>query len=136
MDPTDRVSVGLGARRGAGAEEVLSVIAASLASAGLPPDAVAELATVAGKAHEPGLRRAAQRLGVPLRAYGAAELAAVPVPHPAPAAARAVGTPSVAEAAALLSAGPDAELVVAKLKSTPEAGGSRVTCAVAQRRAR
>lgn len=76
------VVVGVGARRGVPAAEVLTLIADSLTLAGLPPDAVTALATVDTKASEPGLAEAARRLGVPLLTYPAAVLAAVSVPHP------------------------------------------------------
>ncbi|MFH8406347.1 cobalamin biosynthesis protein [Streptomyces sp. NPDC018019] len=136
------VVVGVGARRGVPAAEVLALIAGSLALGGLAPDAVTALATVDAKAAEPGLTAAARRLGVPLLTYPAAALAAVSVPHPSPAALAAAGTPSVAEAAALTAAGggpgPDggprtgaAELVVGKRTSLP---GARATCAVARAR--
>jgi cobalt-precorrin 5A hydrolase/precorrin-3B C17-methyltransferase len=68
-------------------------------------------------------------LGLPVRAFSSAELAAVAVPSPSPAVEAAVGTPSVAEAAALLAAGPGAELVV------PKQTGEQATVAVARRRA-
>ncbi|MEW2577134.1 cobalamin biosynthesis protein [Streptomyces syringium] len=120
-----RVFVGVGARRGAGAEEVVSLITRTLAEAGRVPGDVVALATADAKADEAGLRAAAERLGVPLLTYGAGELAAVPVPRPSAAVLAAVGTPGVAEAAALLAAGPGGVLLVGKRKS------ARVTCAVA-----
>lgn len=127
-----RVVVGVGARRGVTAAEVLALVVDSLASAGLAPCAVTALATVDTKAAEPGVAGAAARLGVPLLAYPAGVLAAVPVPHPSAAPLAAAGTPSVAEAAALTAAGGGpgagaAELVVGKRKS------ARATCAVARR---
>ncbi|MCH0539576.1 cobalamin biosynthesis protein [Streptomyces sp. MUM 203J] len=121
--------VGVGARRGVPAEEVLALVGAVLREAGLPCDGVAELATAESRAGEPGLVEAAARLGVPLRAHPAAELARVVVPHPSEAVRAAAGTPSVAEAAALAGGG---VLLVPKRKQ--EAGaGARVTCAVARR---
>ncbi|KOT56228.1 cobyrinic acid a,c-diamide synthase [Streptomyces rimosus subsp. rimosus] len=111
----------------------MTLIADSLASVSLTPDAVTALATVDTKAAEPGLAEAARRLGVPLLTYPAAVLAAVSVPHPSHAPLAAAGTPSVAEAAALTAAGGPgpAELVVGKRKSLP---GARATCAVARAR--
>ncbi|MBW1602840.1 precorrin-3B C(17)-methyltransferase [Streptomyces sp. JJ66] len=131
------LTVGVGASRGAPVEEVLTLIAAALADAGLSPRCVAGLATVEAKAGEPGLVAAAGQLGVPLRVHPASELAEVAVPHPSQAPQDAVGTPSVAEAAALLEAGPGAELVVPKRKSVRADGApAMVTCAVARRRPR
>ncbi|MEV5436125.1 precorrin-3B C(17)-methyltransferase [Streptomyces sp. NPDC052682] len=116
--------VGVGASRGAPAEEVLELVEGALRDAGLSAASVAELATVDAKAEEPGLLAAAERLGVPLVTYPAEELARVEVPNPSDAPLAAVGTPSVAEAAALLRGG---ELLVPKRKS------AMATCAVVRR---
>lgn len=121
---------GVGARRGVPASEVLELITASCTAAGYAVRQVVSLATVAAKADEPGLTAAARELGVPLRSFPAAALAAVRVPEPSAAASAAVGTPSVAEAAALLAAGPGAALAAGKRKSPPPA---RATCALAGR---
>ncbi|WP_460064210.1 precorrin-3B C(17)-methyltransferase [Streptomyces sp. YKOK-I1] len=120
--------VGVGASKGAPAEEVLDVIEGALRDAGLSPRSVAALATVDAKAEEAGIVTAAARLGVPLVTYPAGELASVAVPNPSDAPLAAVGTPSVAEAAALREGG---ELLVPKRKS----GGSpaMATCAVVRR---
>ncbi|MFC5722482.1 cobalamin biosynthesis protein [Streptomyces gamaensis] len=125
------LSVGVGARKGVTAEEVLALVGPVVAEAvralgGGRTGVVAALATAGAKAGEPGLAEAAARLGVPLRAYPARELARVAVPAPSEAALAAVGAPGVAEAAALLSAGPGAALLVGKRKA------ARVTCAVAR----
>ncbi|MHC3468461.1 precorrin-3B C(17)-methyltransferase [Streptomyces sp. 7R007] len=116
--------VGVGASRGAPAEEVLGLVEGALREAGLSARSVAELATVDAKAGEPGILEAAERLGVPVVTYSADELAAVEVPNPSDAPLAAVGTPSVAEAAALIGGG---ELLVPKRKS------AMATCAVVRR---
>ncbi|MGP3771400.1 cobalamin biosynthesis protein [Streptomyces sp. SDT5-1] len=122
------VVVGVGARRGVPADEVLGLVRAALAEAGGPE--VLALATVDTKGREPGIVAAAGALGVPLETYAAERLAAVPVPHPSGRAREAVGTPSVAEAAALVRGG---ELLVPKRTSTGPGGGpGRATCAVAR----
>ncbi|MCM2577536.1 precorrin-3B C(17)-methyltransferase [Streptomyces meridianus] len=128
--------VGVGASRGAPADEVLGLVAETLADAGLSARSVTALATVDAKAGEPGLVEAARRLGVELRTFPAPELAAVEVPNPSGAPLAAVGTPSVAEAAALLEAGPGAELPAAKRKSAPRGRPAMATAAVARRRPR
>ncbi|MFE3516585.1 Rv2231c family pyridoxal phosphate-dependent protein CobC [Streptomyces sp. NPDC059166] len=115
--------VGVGARSGVPAGEVLGLIRTTLEAAGLAEGDVAELATLDTRAGEPGIAGAAAALGVPLRTYPARTLAATPVPHPSGAARAAVGTGSVAEAAALASG---AELLVPKRKS------ASATCAVAR----
>ncbi|MFF4247021.1 Rv2231c family pyridoxal phosphate-dependent protein CobC [Streptomyces sp. NPDC001822] len=116
--------VGVGARRGASAEEVAGLIRGTLEAAGLAAEDVAELATLDTRAADAGVAGAAARLGVPLRSYSARELAAVAVPNPSAAPRAAVATGSVAEAAALMTGG---ELLVPKRKS------ASVTCAVARR---
>ncbi|MEV8021972.1 precorrin-3B C(17)-methyltransferase [Streptomyces sp. NPDC086554] len=122
--------VGVGASKGAPAEEVLGLIQDTLRDAGLSPASVASLATVDAKADEPGIVEAAARLGVPVVTYAADELAAVDVPNPSDAPLAAVGTPSVAEAAALRGGG---ELLVPKRKSAPEGRAPMATCAVVRR---
>ncbi|HEY8201145.1 MAG TPA: precorrin-3B C(17)-methyltransferase, partial [Actinomycetota bacterium] len=127
--------VGVGCSRGATAEEILDLVDATLADAGLCGECVAALATVDAKRDEPGLVEAAARRGWPLRCFPAAELASVAVPNPSEAARRAVGTSSVAEAGALAGAGAcsgsaGSELVVPKRRS------ARVTAAVARIRPR
>ncbi|MBW0105564.1 cobalamin biosynthesis protein [Pseudonocardia sp. KRD291] len=118
--PATGLVVGIGARRGVGADAVRAALARVAREHGLDlGDAV--VATVESKLGEPGLLRAiapSVPVGVP-----AAVLARVEVPHPDDRAARAVGTASVAEAAALhtahrlagdTGAGPDVTLVVPK----------------------
>ncbi|MBA2948403.1 precorrin-3B C(17)-methyltransferase [Streptomyces himalayensis] len=141
-DPGDRevvlrpptLVVGVGASKGAPADEILDLIHTALRDAGLSPLSIAELATVDAKAGEPGVVEAARRLGVPVLTYGADELAAVDVPNPSGAPLAAIGTPSVAEAAALVRGG---ELLVPKRKSTRSDGRpAMATCAVVRRPAR
>ncbi|MBZ3902843.1 cobalamin biosynthesis protein [Streptomyces scabiei] len=128
---SDVLVVGVGASVGVSVGEVLGLVERVLRDAGLSVEAVVALATVDAKAGEPGLVRAAERLGVPLVSYPAEELAAVAVPNPSGAALAAAGTPSVAEAAALVGGG---ELLVPKRKSGPVDGrAGRATCAVARR---
>ncbi|WP_317442614.1 precorrin-3B C(17)-methyltransferase [Streptomyces collinus] len=123
--------VGVGASKGAPAEEVVGLIEEALRGAGLNAGSVAELATVDAKSGEPGIVAAAELLGVPLVTYSAEELAAVEVPNPSGAPLAAVGTPSVAEAAALLRGG---ELLVPKRKSERADGQpAMATCAVVRR---
>ena len=99
--------VGIGARRGVTAEEVLAAVDAIL-----PPDATGiRLATLSARAAEHGIAEAAARRGWPLTGYSAAQLARLRVPSPSDRVAAHVGTASVAEAAALVGGG---ELVVGK----------------------
>ncbi|MGW0839786.1 precorrin-3B C(17)-methyltransferase [Streptomyces sp. NPDC002787] len=126
--------VGVGASKGVPVDEVLGLIEDALRDAGLSPKSLAAVATVDAKAGEPGVVRAAERLGVPLVTHSAEELAAVEVPNPSDAPRAAVGTPSVAEAAALVGGG---ELLVPKRKSERADGRTAMaTCAVVRRPAR
>ncbi|GAA4742852.1 hypothetical protein GCM10023328_25360 [Modestobacter marinus] len=112
------IVVGIGARAGVTADEVLAAVDAVLPA----PEGPVRLASLDSRAAEPGLRQAAARRGWPLTGHPAATLAGVPVPTPSARVAAAVGTASVAEAAALLAGG---RLVVAKTVH------GRVTVAVA-----
>ncbi|MBP0462170.1 Rv2231c family pyridoxal phosphate-dependent protein CobC, partial [Streptomyces montanisoli] len=118
------LTVGVGARRGVTADEVIALVADALLDGGLRPARVARLATLDARAREPGLVAAAARLGVPLCGYTAEALAAVEVPHASEAVRAAVGTGSVAEAAALAGGG---VLLVGKRK----AAAGTATCAIA-----
>ncbi|MEV6396264.1 cobalamin biosynthesis protein [Streptomyces sp. NPDC051907] len=122
--------VGVGASTGVGLDEVLGLVESVLREAGPDAGRVVELATVEGKAHEPGIAGAAERLGVPLATYPAERLARVRVPNPSGAPLAAHGTPSVAEAAALAGGG---ELLVPKRKSAPEGRPAMATCALVRR---
>lgn len=119
-----RLVVGAGCSRGCPTQELLDLIGAVLDEAGAQPGAVRALATVDGRAHEPGMVAAARHHGWPLVTHPAPALRAVEVPTPSAVVAAHVGTPSVAEAAALLSAG--GPLLVAKRRSP------RATCALAE----
>ncbi|CAM5559959.1 Aminotransferase OS=Streptomyces alboniger OX=132473 GN=CP975_07835 PE=3 SV=1 [Streptomyces alboniger] len=130
MDDAQVLVVGVGACEAAPEEEVLGLIRDTVRAAGLSERAIAELATVDVKAAEPGIVAAAARLGVPVVAYAAHDLAEVSVPNPSPASSAAVGTPSVAEAAALRGGG---ELLVPKRKSSPAGRPPMATCAIARR---
>ncbi|HKE99416.1 MAG TPA: precorrin-3B C(17)-methyltransferase [Actinomycetes bacterium] len=116
--------VGVGAARGVTAEEVGGLIDDALAGARLSPLAVAHLATVDRKAHEPGILAAAAERGWRLVAHPAELLARVAVPNPSERVRAAIGIASVAEAAALVEGG---ELLVAKRAS------AAATVAVARR---
>jgi histidinol-phosphate/aromatic aminotransferase/cobyric acid decarboxylase-like protein len=111
--------VGVGARSGVSAAEVLAAVDAVLPA----PTGPVRLATLDTRAADPGLREAATSRGWPLTGHPAATLTTVGVPTPSDRVAAAVGTTSVAEAAALLGGG---RLVV------PKTVHGRVTVAVAE----
>ena len=105
---------GVGCSRGAGAEEILSLLRRSLAEAGLAEKSVAALASIDVKRDEASLLQAAEKLDVPVHFYPVEALSVVEAPNPSEVVRGAVGTPSVAEAAVISSG---AELVLEKRKS-------------------
>jgi cobalt-precorrin 5A hydrolase len=114
------ITVGVGASSGVTAEEVLAAI-----DSVLPPGRTdVQLSTLAKRAVEPGLIRAAHAREWPLVSHDVDALAAVEVTAPSAQVAAAVGTPSVAEAAALLGGG--------RLRTGKTVVG-RVTVAVTER---
>ncbi len=128
-----RLHAGIGCRGGTDAPAILAALARTLEEHGLEPAALADLATVTEKTDEPGLEKAARALGVPLLAFAAPQLAAVPAPHPSPAAGQRFGLPpfSVCEAAALLAAR-QADLAAGAVLLAPKTVfAGRVTVAVA-----
>jgi cobalt-precorrin 5A hydrolase / precorrin-3B C17-methyltransferase len=106
--------VGVGCSRGAGADEIIGLLEASLEEAGLSRKSVAALASIDVKRDEAGLLEAANRLDATVHFVSAEDLSAAEVPNPSEVVRGAVGTPSVAEAAVISSG---AELVVEKRKS-------------------
>ena len=115
--------LGVGTSTDAPTEEVGTLVAEALHSAGLAAESVAEVATIDRRATEPAILA----LGMPVRTYEAAQLAAVDVPTPSAVVAEAVGTPSVAEAAALLAAGSSGVLL------SPKHASRHATVAIARR---
>ncbi|WP_082598918.1 MULTISPECIES: Rv2231c family pyridoxal phosphate-dependent protein CobC [unclassified Kitasatospora] len=111
------LTIGVGARSGVSAGELLELIDVALAALGRGRSEVARVATLTARAGEPGVLAAAAALAVPLIGYSAEELAAVSVPNPSDAVLAATGTAGVAEAAALLSGGSGGQLLAAKRKS-------------------
>jgi cobalt-precorrin 5A hydrolase/precorrin-3B C17-methyltransferase len=105
---------GVGCSRGAGADEIVGLLEASLEEAGLSRKSVAALTSIDAKRDEAGLLEAAEILGVPVRFFPAEDLSATEVPNPSEVVRASVGTPSVAEAAVISSG---AELVKEKRKS-------------------
>ena len=94
-------SVGVGARRGVSAEEVLAAVDDVLPG----QSSAVRLVTIDTRVTEPGIVEAAARRGWPLAGYPASRLARVSVPAPSERVRHHAGTGSVAEAAALLDGG-------------------------------
>ncbi len=109
--------LGIGCSTGAPAEEMELLSRRVMRDAGLSWDSVRSIATIDRRVGEPGVRRFAEALGVPLHFYTAAELSQVPgLPTPSDEVARHVGTAGVCEPAALLGS-EGGMLVVPKQKS-------------------
>lgn len=120
---TARVAIGIGCRRGCPGDAIAALIREA-AGADL---AGASLFTIDRKADDPGMRDAADALGLPLVFLPAGDLAAV-TDRVLTASARvkeAVGVSSVAEAAALAGAGREGVL------TGPRLARDGATCAVA-----
>jgi cobalt-precorrin 5A hydrolase len=122
------IAAGVGCRRNAPAEDVEAVIAMALRKAGLDAAAISVVATLGGKAAEPGIIAAVRRLKCALRECSPLELACVShlTVGQSLRVRRAVGVPSVAEAAALAAAGRNARLLV------PRQANATATCALAE----
>lgn len=120
------LAVGVGCARGVGVEELARAFQEVLRRYGLARASVALLASIDRKREEGALLAFADREGLPLRFYGAAELAAVPgLPNPSEVVRRVTGVPGVCEPAAVLAAGGGGLLV-------PKETLGRVTLAVAR----
>jgi cobalt-precorrin 5A hydrolase len=122
---TARLAIGVGCRKDCPAEAIVALVGEARSAVGTGREAA--LYTLADKRHEPGLRSAAERLGLDLVFLSGDALQAVMpgvVTRSAAAEAR-FGVASVAEAAALAGAGPGARLLLARI-----AGGG-ATCAIA-----
>jgi cobalt-precorrin 5A hydrolase/precorrin-3B C17-methyltransferase len=122
------LALGIGCERGCPAGEIAELAYASLAAAGLAPQAVAAVVSVDRKLAEPGIHALARSLGVPARFFAAQRLLEETprLTERSAAAYRATGCWGVAEGAALAAAGEGGVLVAAKRKSRG------ATCAVAR----
>jgi cobalt-precorrin 5A hydrolase len=105
---------GVGCHTGTPAGEILKFIQDTFNQERLSLSCLKVLATIEAKAAEPGLREAAERLGVEFTWFTQEELQGVEVPNPSPRVVRLVGVVSVAEAAALKAGG--VELLLPKRK--------------------
>lgn len=113
---------GVGAARGAEADEIVALVRASLAEAGLSPLSLAALATLSDKTLHPALPAAAAELGVPLRGFSRRELNAERkrLQTPSETVEAATGLAGVAEAAALK----------AGALALPKRASAHATCAI------
>ena len=107
--------VGIGSRRGVGVEEVEGLLRETFAAEQLAVGSVRCIATAELKRDEAAIGLLAERLGVPVRYYGADELNGMPGPSGASESQRLLGIVGVAEPAALLASGGD--IIVPKVRS-------------------
>jgi cobalt-precorrin 5A hydrolase/precorrin-3B C17-methyltransferase len=122
------IAIGVGCERGADPGELRELVSRCLQDAGLAPQSVAGIFSIALKAAEPAIHGLADRLGVPARFLEADRLLEETprLSEKSEIVFRETGCWGVAEGAALAAAGPDSRLVVAKQRS------ARATCAIAR----
>ena len=120
--------LGLGCARNASPEDLWQLVQDTLHANNIANGAIACVASIDLKADEPAIIQAAERLGVPLRVFTAAELEreASRLANPSDVVFAEVGCHGVSEGAALAAAGPDATLTVEKSKT------ATATCAIAR----
>jgi cobalt-precorrin 5A hydrolase len=117
--------VGMGCNKGTTVEEIVEFLQDTFKRFNLSLQSLHTLATIEAKQDEPGLKAAAQRLGVNFTWYTKEELQQIPVPNPSDMVQHHMGVASVCEAAALKAAATQTLLV-------PKQKSPNVTLAVAQ----
>jgi cobalt-precorrin 5A hydrolase/precorrin-3B C17-methyltransferase len=123
-----RFTLGLGCARNADPADLWDLVERTLMANNIAHGAIACVASIDLKADEPAILQAAQKLGVPLRLFTAAELETESprLANPSDVVFAEVGCHGVSEGAALAAAGPDATLSVEKSKTLT------ATCAIAR----
>lgn len=121
------IAIGVGCERNAKPVELIRLVQTTLSDHGIARDSIAGVYSLDLKADEPAMQELARWLGVPFRVFDAATLEAETprLANPSDIVFAEVGCHGVAEGAALAAAGPDAALIVPKVKS------ERATCAIA-----
>jgi cobalamin biosynthesis protein CbiG len=123
--------LGMGCQRHSSKALIERAIAQVCQTHDISESAIAGIATLDRKAHEPGLVAYCRDRQLPLQIFSADQLNQIPTPGNSPRIQALVGSPSVAEAAALLAAAPAAKLWVTKQIFRDSSGG--VTVAIASR---
>ncbi|MBI3444582.1 MAG: precorrin-3B C(17)-methyltransferase, partial [Magnetospirillum sp.] len=120
------LALGVGCERGTPSDELIALVRATMAAEVLAPGSIACVASLDLKADEKAVHDLAADLGVPARFFSAHELEAQAprLATPSEVVYAETGCHGVAEGAALAMAGPEAELIVPKVK------GKRATMAV------
>lgn len=122
-----RYALGVGCSRHCPPAELEQLVSGLLDEAEIAPGSIAAVHTIDLKADEPAVIQLAQKLGVPLRIFTAAELEAEAgrLENPSEVVFAEVGCHGVSEGAALAGAGPDGALGWPKVKT------ANATCALA-----
>ncbi|MFS0827083.1 cobalamin biosynthesis protein [Pseudomonas phoenicis] len=74
MPDSPALYAGIGCRKGCDTRQLSALLSRTLERHGLPLSAIRALASIAGKAREPGLLALAEQLGVPLLVFDVASL--------------------------------------------------------------
>jgi cobalt-precorrin 5A hydrolase len=121
------IVAGIGCKRGALSEDIVSSILTALASFGIAREELDAIATETSKADERGIANAARSLSVRLVRCSLADLehASGKIVTRSSRVQAFKGVPSIAEASALVAAGRNARLLGARLAT------AKVTCAIA-----
>lgn len=121
------IAIGVGCERNAKPVELIRLVQTTLSEHGIARDSIAGVYSLDLKADEPAMQELARWLGVPFRVFDAATLEAETprLANPSDTVFAEVGCHGVSEGAALAAAGPEAALIVPKVKS------ERATCAIA-----
>ena len=122
------LALGVGCERGCDVDELLKLVEKTLSDFGLSEQSIACVASIDLKSDEKAILELAENLNVPARFFGASELELLTsrLVNPSKVVFAEVGCHGVSEGAALAVAGYEAELIVAKVKST------HATCAIAR----
>ena len=122
-----KITLGVGCARNCDTDELLELVANTLAEKSLSFGAVHSINTIGLKADEPSINDLAKLYDVPMRLFTADELEAETprLVNPSDVVFKEVGTHGVSEAAALAQVGSTGELIIAKRKT------KNATCAVA-----
>ncbi|EJC79679.1 cobalamin biosynthesis protein CbiG [Rhizobium leguminosarum bv. trifolii WSM2297] len=119
LDTTRRHVLGLGCERGTPPAEVLSLAMAALGAAGIDTAELAAIASISSRRDEAAILAVARHFAVPAVFFDAPRLEEETprLKNPSEIVFARVGCHGVAESAALAAIGPDAELLLGKIKS-------------------
>ncbi|MBB6222415.1 cobalamin biosynthesis protein [Rhizobium leguminosarum] len=119
FDTARRHVLGLGCERGTPSAEVLALAIAALEAAGIGGAELAAMASIDSRRQEAAILAVAEHFAVPALFFDAPRLEAETprLKNPSEIVFISVGCHGVAESAALAAIGPDAELLLGKIKS-------------------